>query len=162
MAEAEPIAALRGQQREDLARELAARYTRRPMPIADLAAEIHRRPTLVRRLLEEAGIVVSANARRSGSGVGELADRYQQGESLEKLAKATGIDRRVVRDLLTGVGVIIREHRALPASRQQWVVEEYEKGITLRELAQRTGCSYGTVRRYLLSVGVHLRSPGRR
>jgi DNA-directed RNA polymerase specialized sigma24 family protein len=152
---------LRGRQRQRFARQLAARYTHNPVPIGDLAAEVHRRPTLVRRLLEEAGIQVGGGTQGHRQGVAaELADRYAAGDSLETLAKDTGIDRRVVRGLLTDAGVTIRERRPLPAEQGQWVVDQYRGGTTLRELAEHTGCSYATVRRYLLQAGVDLRPPG--
>lgn len=152
---------LRGRRRQRFARQLAARYTHHPVPIGELAAEVRRRPSLVRRLLEEAGIQVGGDGRREGVAA-DLADRYAAGDSLETLANDTGIDRRVVRGLLTGAGVVIRERRPLPAERGQWVVEQYRAGTTLRELAGHTGCSYATVRRFLLGAGVHLRPPGGR
>jgi hypothetical protein len=163
MSEPTTFPALRGSRRQEFAQQLADRYVHNPVPIGDLAAEVHRRPTLVRRLLLEAGIRVDGDTGADGPDMAaELAGRYADGKSLEALAKDTGIDRRVVRTLLAGAGVPIRERHPVPAHQGRWVVEQYLAGVTLRELADRTGCSYGTVRRYLLRAGVGLRSPGGR
>jgi hypothetical protein len=163
MREPETFPALRGSRRQQFARQLADRYVRDRVSIGELAAQVHRRPTLVRRLLLEAGVRIDGDAGADGPDVAaELAGRYADGESLETLAKNTGIDRRVVRTLLADAGVPIRERHPVPAHQGGWVVEQYLAGITLRELAHRIGCSYGTVRRYLLRAGVGLRSPGGR
>ncbi|HEX4702466.1 MAG TPA: helix-turn-helix domain-containing protein [Pseudonocardiaceae bacterium] len=156
--------ALRGQQRQEVAARLASRFVQDAVSIHDLATELHRRPTMVRRLLAGAGI------QDDGACIGGevdavarvLGDRYLAGASLRKLAHDTGIDRRVVRGLLVGVGVRIPERRAMPEESGNWVIRQYEAGATLRALAASTGCSYATVRRHLLRAGVVLRGSGGR
>lgn len=46
----------RGRRRAEFATELAERFCDNPVPVEDLAAEVGRSPSFVRRLLEEAGV----------------------------------------------------------------------------------------------------------
>lgn len=156
---------LRGQHRVQLAAALAERFDPDRVPIRDLATEVNRRPSTVRRLLDEAGVHAegaSCVGATESDIVGALSARYRQGVPIEKLSQDTGIDRRVVRRLLTEAGVSLRERRSLPSGQADWVVEQYRAGVTLRRLAELTGCSYSTIRRALLLAEVALRSPGTR
>lgn len=156
---------LRGQQRQEIAAALAERFRRDRMSIQDLAREVNRRPSTVRRLLDEAGVQAEGAAC---VGVGEsdiaatLAARYRSGVPIETLSQDTGIDRRVIRQLLTESGVTLRTRQPLPPERVDWVIDQYRAGATLRALAEITGCSYSTIRRTLRLAGVALRSPGGR
>jgi len=94
-----PVPALRGQQREQLAAALAQRFIQEQVSIRDLASELGRRPSLVRRLLGEAGVCAETT---SCVGVPEsevaavLAARYREGVSIERLSDDTCIGRRGV------------------------------------------------------------------
>lgn len=68
--------------------------------MSDLAAETGRRPSLIRRLLEEQGLQFEPHA--------VLARRYEEGASLDALSKEQGIARRALRELLVHRGVTIR------------------------------------------------------
>lgn len=157
------LPALRGQRREQVASALAQRFVHEQVSIRELAREFGRRPSLVRRLLDEAGVCVET---RSCVGIAPseiptvLATRYREGVPIEQLADDTGIDRRVVRRLLTEAGVTLPERHSLPADQSDWVVEQYRVGVSLRELAKLTHCSYSTIRRVLLQAGIDLRSSG--
>ncbi|MCA1707840.1 MAG: hypothetical protein LC808_33030 [Actinobacteria bacterium] len=158
-----PVPALRGQQREQIAAALAHRFVQEQVSIRDLASELGRRPSLIRRLLDEAGVCADTT---SCVGVAEseiatvLAARYRDGVPIEQLSDDTGIDRRVIRRLLTEAGVSRPERHPLPVDQSDWVVEQYRAGVSLRELAKQTSCSYSTIRRVLLQAGVALRSSG--
>lgn len=156
---------LRGPQRERVAAALAERFDPERVPIRELASKINRRPSMVRRLLDEAG-VHAEGAPCVGITESEvaaaLATRYREGAPIDRLSRDTGIDRRVVRRLLIEAKVPLRERRPPPPNQTDWVVEQYRAGATLRKLAELTGCSYSTIRRILVLAGVALRSPGTR
>jgi hypothetical protein len=99
---------LRGHEREQVAAALAQRFVHEHVTIHELAREVGRRPSLVRRLLNEAG-VCAENSPCVGVGESEvtatLARRYRSGVSIERLSEETGIDRRAVRRLLCDAGV---------------------------------------------------------
>lgn len=165
MNEASNSRGLRGQQRQEVAAALAERFGHDGLPIRDLAREVNRRPSTVRRLLDEAGVCAdgaSCVGIAESEIVAALAVRYRGGVPIETLSRDTGIDRRVVRQLLIEAGVPLRTRQPLPHDRVDWVVEQYRVGATLRALAELTGCSYSTIRRTLQLAGVALRSPGGR
>lgn len=156
---------LRGRQRVQAAAALAERFDPDRLPIRELATEVNRRPSMVRRLLDEAGVHAqgaSCVGVAESEVVAALSARYRDGVPIETLSRDTGIDRRVVRRLLTEAGVPLRERHPLPHDQAGWVVEQYRAGATLRRLAELTGCSYSTIRRVLLLAGVTLRAPGSR
>ncbi|MGH3798467.1 MAG: helix-turn-helix domain-containing protein [Pseudonocardiaceae bacterium] len=154
---------LRGPERERVAAVLAQRFVRGRVPIRELAAEVGRRPSLVRRLLTEASVHTEDTSRVGGAEteiVAALVARYREGIPVERLSRETGIDRRVVRRLVAEAGVRMPIRHPLPVDRIGWVVEQYRTGASLRGLAEVTGSSYSTIRRVLLGAGVTLRSPG--
>ncbi|MCA1706087.1 MAG: hypothetical protein LC808_23635 [Actinobacteria bacterium] len=156
---------LRGQQRQQVAARLAQRFGHDRVPIHDLAREVERRPSTVRRLLDEAGVHAedtSCVGLNEAELAAMLAARYREGAPIEALSRDTGIDRRVVRKLLTEAGVALRARQPLPADQIDWVIEQYRAGVTLRGLAELSGCSYSTIRRTLQMAGVTLRAPGGR
>lgn len=156
---------LRGSQREQTAADLAERFDPERVSIRQLAVEVNRRPSMVRRLLDEAGVHtddVSCVGVAEPGVTAALSARYLDGVPIDRLSHDTGIDRRVVRRLLTEARVPLRERHPLPPDQTDWVVEQYRAGATLRELAEQAGCSYSTIRRTLLLAGVTLRSPGTR
>lgn len=109
----------RGWSRHQLAAQLAQCFTATSVLIGDLAAEVGRSPSLVRRLLEEAGLRTEG---QSGVGMSEaelvpvLAARYRSGVSIDRLHRDTGIDRRKIRRLLSEHGVRLRTRKSLPAA----------------------------------------------
>ncbi|MGH3907133.1 MAG: helix-turn-helix domain-containing protein [Pseudonocardiaceae bacterium] len=109
----QPVRPLRGLARRQLADELAQRFQQGPMLIVDLAAEVGRSPSLVRRLLEEAGVRtggMSCVGMPEAQLVPILAARYRSGVSIDRLHRETGIDWRVIR------GRVNTESRSGPRS----------------------------------------------
>lgn len=158
-----PVPALRGQQREQIAAALAQRFVQEQVSIRDLATELGRRPSLIRRLLDEAGVCAdtpSCVGAKDSEIAAVLADRYRGGVPIEQLSDDTGIGRRAIRRLLTEAGVSRPARHPLPVDQSDWVVEQYRAGVSLRELAKQTNCSYSTIRRVLLQADVDLRSSG--
>lgn len=156
---------LRGQARRSVAAQLAARFQSGETTIAELASEFRRRPSLVRRLLTEAGLHTDDHAcvgAPDDEVVSALADRYVAGESIVALARDTGIDRRTVRHLLQEAQIVLRGHTAAPTNQVDGLARRYRSGATLRELAEETGCSVSAVRKVLLDAGVSLRGRGER
>lgn len=156
---------LRGEQRQRLAATLAERFRREGTPIRELAASINRRPTIVRRLLDEAGIqtegpdLVGVSEPQTAAA---LATRYRQGSSIAALARETGIDWRVVRRLLVEAGVEMPTRGTKPAAPTAELVKRYQAGASIRSLATLTHTSYRVVRTTLLAAGITLRRPGQR
>jgi lambda repressor-like predicted transcriptional regulator len=152
---------LRGQRRQQLAHTLASRFRRGETSIHKLATELGRRPSTVRRLLNEAGIevgdgpIVGAAEPHLAS---ELARRYHGGASIAALARQTGIDRRAIRRLLVSAGVSLPDRGARPDGMADTLIQRYNQGASIRSLAALAGCSYSTVRTLLLDEGVTLRS----
>ncbi|MGH3813424.1 MAG: hypothetical protein ACRDUV_13380 [Pseudonocardiaceae bacterium] len=148
---------LRGGRRRQVARELAERFRGDPVPIQDLAAEVNRSPSLVRRLLEEAGVRAedeSCLGMSTGEIAAALATRYQSGVPIDRMYRDTGIDRRRIRQLLADQSTPLRTQQPLSAEQLPWVIKQYQRGATLRALAELTGSSYSTIRRKLIAAGV--------
>jgi hypothetical protein len=99
--------ALRGRRRQQFAATLADRYLAGETSILQLARDVGRRPSLVRRLLEEAGIDVTIPSA-------ELTGLYRGGQSIAALACGTELDRRAVRRLLTEAGVTFPPRATAP------------------------------------------------
>jgi lambda repressor-like predicted transcriptional regulator len=155
--------ALRGKRRERIAAEVAERFARDRMSVHELASQLGRRPSVVRRLLDEAG-VQAAGAPCVGISEQEtartLARRYESGASISALVRQTGLDKRVIRGMLSGQGVALPERHSPSAAQAQEIATRYRAGESIRTLAASTGCSYGTIRTVLLSAGVELRPRG--
>jgi transposase-like protein len=152
---------LRGRQRSEVAAELVQQFIRGTMSVRELAAAVGRRPSLVRRLLAEAGVRTDG-PECVGTDLEDTArivrDCYRRSGSIQAVVEMTSLDRRVVRHLL-----------ALPAeSGDQFgdfetvaaMVQRYLAGATLQEIAGTTGQSYNQVRATLIEAGVSLRPPG--
>lgn len=153
---------LRGRRRRAVAAELASRFAAGAVSISQLAADIRRRPALVRRLLIEAGVRTDDQSCLQASRtalVSQLVSRYRAGESIETLSHRTGIDRRVVRRLLDQGGVPQPE-RAQPPAAAELVIAGYRAGASIRQLAREFGSSYSAVRTLLRNAGVGLRPRG--
>jgi helix-turn-helix protein len=151
---------LRGLRRGEVAAELAARFIQGTTCVRELAASVGRRPSLVRRLLAEAGVRADG-PQCVGTDPDDTArtvrDLYRQSGSIQAVVEATSLDRRVVRHLL-----------ALPAQSGDQLDSEtvaqmarwYRAGATLQDIADETGQSYNQVRAALIEAGVPLRPPG--
>ncbi|WP_035306201.1 helix-turn-helix domain-containing protein [Actinokineospora inagensis] len=154
---------LRGAERARAAHELAAAF-QTGTGIPALAEESGRSPTLVRRLLEEAGVV--APAWPACLGLPEdrlaavLADRYQRGRSMQALAEESGIDRRTIRRLLERADAAPAPRSTAATLTTTDLIHLYQAGSSLRGLAERSGMSYAKVRETLLAAGITLRGRG--
>lgn len=155
--------ALRGKRRARIRLEVAERFVQDRSTVFELADQIGRRPGVVRRLLDEAGI---REAGRSLVGTDEqetarsLVRRYTDGASIAALVRATGLDKRVIRGMLVSQGVVLPERHSLADDELDQVEVRYRAGESIRELAVSYGISYGTVRAALLALGVELRPRG--
>jgi hypothetical protein len=160
-AEVKP--ALCGKQRARIRLEVAERFVQDRSTVFELADQIGRRPGVVRRLLDEAGI---REAGRSLIGTDEqetarsLARRYTEGASIAALVRATGLDKRAIRAMLVSQGVALPGRHSLTGDELHQVEALYQAGDSIRELAVSYGSSYGTVRSALLALGVKLRPKG--
>lgn len=150
-------------QRRQLAEQLATQFLQETVPIGRLAERTGNRPTMVRRLLEEASV---REDRLTFVGctpdelMASLAACYQSNATLEAISYRTGIDRREVRRLLNQAGVILRPYSSIPPEMADVVGEWYSTGTSMKKLSEWTGCSTNTVRRHLLKMGVRLRPRG--
>ncbi|HEY2701651.1 MAG TPA: helix-turn-helix domain-containing protein [Pseudonocardiaceae bacterium] len=155
--------ALRGKRRARIAAEVAERFARDRMSVHELASQLGRRPSVVRRLLGEAG-VQAAGAPCVGISDQEtaqtLARRYEGGASISALVRQTGLDKRVIRGMLSNQGVALPERHSPSSQEAEQIASRYRAGESIRTLAASTGCSYGTVRSVLLTIGVVLRPRG--
>ncbi|HJP79834.1 MAG TPA: helix-turn-helix domain-containing protein [Pseudonocardiaceae bacterium] len=155
--------ALRGKRRERIAAEVAERFARDRMSVHELASQLGRRPSVVRRLLDEAGVQAAGTPC---VGISEqetaqtLARRYEGGASISALVRQTGLDKRVIRGMLSRQGVALPERHSPSAEQSEEIAARYRAGESIRTLAASTGCSYGTVRSALLATGVELRPRG--
>jgi uncharacterized protein (DUF433 family) len=94
--------------------------------------------------------------------VAELIERYNDGETMEKLAAQYPLSYRKVRDVLIRAGVTIRPQKVLLPPTPPGLVNAYHDGRTIQQLATTYGMSYNQTRRILLAEGVQLRRRGRR
>jgi lambda repressor-like predicted transcriptional regulator len=152
---------LRGEPRRRLAQALADRFQRGDASIQQLATEYGRRPSTIRRLLQEAGVtmddgpMVGVPVNRLAS---TLASRYRNGASIAALVRQTGIDRRAIRALLISAGISLPERGTRPDDMADMLALRYHEGASIRDLADLAGCSYSTIRTLLLDSGVTLRT----
>ncbi len=149
---------LRGQQRSEVAAELAEQFVQGTKSIRELATSVGRRPSLVRRLLAEAGVRTDG-PECVGTDLDDTArivrDCYRRSGSVQAVVEMTSLDRRVVRHLLAlSVNQLGRSELAAEMGHR------YQAGATLQEIAGETGQSYNQVRAALIEAGVSLRPPG--
>lgn len=155
--------ALRGERRKRLAANVARRYVQDRLSVQELARQLGRRPTLVRRLLDEAGI---CDAGRTLVGTDEqetastLARRYQRAGSIAALVRETGMDKRAIRSKLLDAGTSLPVRHRLSPDDVTEAVARYRTGESIRTVATRIGCSYGTVRAALHAAQVQVRPRG--
>jgi hypothetical protein len=158
---AKPI--LRGQARDRARVVVTEGFLHESLSIEQLADVIGRRRSLVRNLLAEAGI---RETRKTliGTDKGEtgrsLAVRYAQGQSLDSLARTTGMARKKIREMLVEAGTVLRTHRPLNHDEVEQVRAQYETGASIRQIAASLDSTYGTIRTALLDGHVTLRSQG--
>jgi transposase-like protein len=152
---------LRGQQRSEVAAELAEQFVQGTKSVRELATDVGRRPSLVRRLLVEAGVRTDG-PECVGTDLEDTArivrDCYRRSGSIQAVVAMTSLDRRVVRHLLAlpAESVSQLEGAELAAA----MGRRYQAGATLQEIAGQTGQSYNQVRAALIEAGVSLRPPG--
>lgn len=149
---------LRGNQRKAVAADLAEQFIGGTRSIQKLANSVGRRPSLVRRLLAEAGVRADG-PECVGTDLAETVrivhDCYQQHGSIQAVVQLTGLDRRVVRHLLR-----LPSDQDADASETAAMAERYRAGASLQEIAEDTGRPYNQVRAMLIAAGVTLRAPG--
>lgn len=154
---------LLGKRRWRVAAELAERFIQDQVSVAELARLVGRRPSTVRRLLDEAGIQTAGSAcvGLSEQETGRiLARRYERGASIAALVRQTGMDKRVIRAMLVAAGVVLPVQHSLTADEAQQVVARYRAGDSIRTVAAGIGCSYGTIRAALHTAKIPLRARG--
>lgn len=154
---------LKGKHRQRVAAAIAERFVRDRIGVHELAAELGRRPAVVRHLLEEAGLCIAdvpCIGISDEDTAATLARRYSAGASIVELVRLTGIDKRIVRRLLIQAGVTLPQRHETTTQDAQQIVADYRAGASLRTLANSIGCSYGTVRAILLANEVQLRPRG--
>jgi hypothetical protein len=155
--------ALRGKHRDRFRAEVAKWFVTDRMTVHDIATMTAKRPSVVRRLLNEAGI---AEADTQCVGLSEqetaqsLTRRYEAGASITDLVRQTGMDKRVIRRFLVAAGVDLPVAHSVTGEESAQVVARYRAGDSIRTLAGSIGCSYGTIRAALLAAGVQLRPRG--
>lgn len=153
---------LYGKRRARIAAEVAERFIEDGLSVHELADLVGRRPVLVRRLLDEAGI----QAARPCVGFGEqemariLARRYEGGASIAALVRQTGMDKRVIRGLLVKAGLVLPVRCSVTTEGAEYVVARYKAGDSIRMLVANIGYSYGTIRTILQASGTQLRPRG--
>jgi hypothetical protein len=157
--------ALRGQRRKQLAADLARRFAHDRLSVQELASQLGRRPAVVRRLLDEAGIyesdriMVGTDEQTTAHG---LARRYKQTGSIAALVRETGMDKRVIRRKLMDAGVSLPDRHSLSAEEEDQAIARYRAGASIRTVAASIGSSYGTIRAALHTAHVELRPRGNR
>ncbi len=166
IGQAGPETRIRGGRRAEFAGELAEHFSReRVSSVLELAREMRRRPSTVRRLLAEGG-ARGDDLTCVGYSDDEVARavtrRYRGGDSVLALHRDTGIDERVLRELLLAAGERLEQRQAAPMERRADLRREYERGASIQALAEENGSSYGSIRRVLLRAGVTFRRQGGR
>jgi len=144
-----------------VAAELAEHFIRGTKSVRELAASVGRRPSLVRRLLAEAGVRTDG-PECVGTDLEDTArivrDSYHKAGSIQAVVEMTSLDRRVVRHLLALPAELGDQHGTSEPVAE--MARRYQAGATLQEIAGETGRSYNQVRAILIEAGVPLRPPG--
>lgn len=96
----------------------------------------------------------------------DVISRYQNGESIESLAKSYVTSETNIRDTLKEANVDItfkggRHNRKFDDQKLKVLVEKYQAGSSLRTLAKEYNVSVGTVRNSLLRAGIQTRESAR-
>lgn len=155
---------LRGRRRAEVAAELADQFQAQSNPTMRMfAARVGYPGTVVRRLLEEAGV----RSRRCLIGftdevvAAELADQYQRGTTVAALAFRTGLGEKRIYALLNSAGVDTARPEPGPMTMtDDEIVDAYLHGATIQHLVQEAGGSSTIIRQILLTAGVQLRARG--
>lgn len=157
------MSSLRGKRR-DLARsDVTTWFVTDRMSVSEIATKLGRRPSVIRRLLDEAGV---RGTDRHCIGLSELetaeslARRYEAGASISELVRQTGMDKRVIRGFLVQAGVDLPVAHSVTGEETTRIVARYRAGESIRALAASIGCSYGTIRATLQTARVELRPRG--
>ncbi|MEV6603156.1 helix-turn-helix domain-containing protein [Kutzneria sp. NPDC051319] len=156
---------IRGRRREGFARWLKRAFEDDRLSVLTLAEAFDRRPSVVRRMLREAG-ARGDDVDCVGYADDELRQaivgRYRRGVSVMMLRQDTGLGERVLRGVLRAAGEHLQAQSAVPTSGAADWRRRYEQGASIREVASEIGCSYGAARLLLLRAGVTLRAGGGR
>ncbi|MCK2237419.1 MULTISPECIES: helix-turn-helix domain-containing protein [unclassified Crossiella] len=157
---------LLGRRRRQVAAELATSFAAAGEPaIRQFAQTVNRYPTLVRRLLAEAGVYNEAACL--GMSEAEIQERVRVrfcgGATIGMLSYATGIDRRVIQRTLVEGGVIaVVPRQPVPTRLAEDFVKAYRDGASIRTVGRQFGWTFSVVRTQLVKAGVVLRPRGRR
>jgi hypothetical protein len=134
-----------GEHRARLRKKVVDRFVRDRLTVCEVADQIGRRPVVVRKSLEEAGIcevdrpLVSADEEQAAR---SLARRYKDGASIAALTRATGMPRVVIRGMLVSQGAVLSGRHSLTANDLDQVAVRHRAGEEIRELAANFGTSY--------------------
>lgn len=156
---ADPTQRLRGKHREQLRTAFVKRFVKEHMSVEDIAQLVSMPPSVVRALLDEAGVKHPVSEEKSTR---DLVERYNQGASLAALARETGLDTPVVKGILVDAGATLRvpTRHFVPSEHVKQIVTRYRSGESIRSVTDSTPYSYNVVRRTLLNAGVKLRPVG--
>ncbi|WP_410662954.1 helix-turn-helix domain-containing protein [Amycolatopsis sp. lyj-84] len=92
--------------------------------------------------------------------VAELVRLYNDGQTIERLARRYALTYQRARALLLGAGVALRPPKIQLPPTPPGMVKDYLGGWSIRQLAAKHGRSYNQTRRMLLAEGVQLRQRG--
>ena len=85
-----------------------------------------------------------------------MANKYQGGATVYRLAQEFGISRQTVSERLKKAGITMRQQSPRSELIDE-MVKLYESGLSLAEVGDRVGASPGTVHRYIRIRSVQMR-----
>ena len=91
----------------------------------------------------------------------QLIAEYQDGASMQKIAKRWELHRTTVAEHLRRAGIQLRR-QGIQTELLEEAATLYARGWSCRRLAERYGCNSETVRQALMHAGVKMRAPWER
>lgn len=136
-------------------------YEGKGQRLKDVAQALGVGPNVARRELLAAGVRIRAKRERWLPDE-EIARRYRDGASLDRLARDFETSPGTIRNHLERLGVDVdhcpQERADLDAAQ---LAREYEAGASIDDLRRKYGCGTATVANRLRAAGVTIRPPGR-
>lgn len=101
---------------------------------------------------------VQTQRRLDQDGQQNVIAAYQQGKTMNEVARQFGLHRTTVRAILDRAGITVRP-REMSTTQVNLAIKLYADGLSLQAVGERLGFNAQTIANRLLVAGIQMRSP---